>query len=1039
MSFNITKSIFTILLTIVFSIQTIVSLCQEAFTAKHINGLEWRHIGPFRGGRSCAIIGVSSRPETFLMGTTGGGIWKTKDTGLHWENISDGFFGGSIGAIEVASSDPNIIWVGEGEQTIRGNVSPGKGIWKSDDGGKNWVKMGLDQTRHIVRIKCHPKNPDIVLVAALGNVFKSHPDRGIFKTTDGGKSWKKVLFVNDSTGAAELCFDPVNPRIVFATTWNMRRSAHQMSSGGPGSGLWLSTDGGDHWKNISSHEGLPTGIWGISTVAVAPSNNDVIYAMIENENGGLFRSNDAGKTWKLVNSERKIRQRAWYFSRICIHPKNPDEVYALNVSLHKSTDGGKTFNTVNTQHADHHDMWFNPEQPNYIAVANDGGGQISDDNGKHWSPQNNQPTAQFYRVTTDNHHPFRIYVAQQDNSTIRIHHRTEGYSIGANDWEPTAGGESGHIAIDPMNPEIVYGGSYGGYLNRYDHQRNISRSINVWPDNPLGHGAEKLKYRFQWNFPLFFSPHKPTRLYAASNHLHVSEDEGNSWRTISPDLTRNDSSKMKASGGPITKDNTSVEYYCTIFAAAESPRIKDLLWIGTDDGLVHVSMNGGNSWTNVTPIELPAWTMINSIEPDPHQDGGCYLAATGYKNGDFLPYLFKTKDYGKTWKKITTGISSEHFTRVLRADPVRSGLLYSGTEYGIYVSLNDGVNWQSLQLNLPIVPITDLTVKEDFLIAATQGRSLWLIDDLGPLRQYQANSKNKKHILFQPKSVLRTDGGSTDSKFSGTNHPAGAILYFYIDSIQAKDSFSFFCIDSNKDTIGRWSNSFSDEFTEKIKLKSGCNKLEFSLRKKPAKSFDGMVLWWAGLQAAKPRLGNYKMYIQGPGLFDSTEIRVIRNKKYPTSDEDVEQQYQFIDAIRKSIDKAHKAIIEMRDIKKQLNDFCNALDKNSKTDSLFILKEAIDSTLNKIENELYQTKSKSNQDPINFPIKLTNKLAHLIALYEHGNYPPTTQAEVYRSETDELIQEQLKLYEDIKNGSLRYFNQKIREAELDFIKPKNVK
>lgn len=1001
--------------------------------------MEWRHIGPFRGGRSCAITGLPNKPETFYMGTTGGGVWKTTDAGKHWENISDGFFGGSIGAVEVSQADPNIIWVGEGEQTIRGNVSPGRGIWKSEDAGKTWKKMGLDQTRHMVRIRCHPTNPEILMVAALGNVFKSHPDRGIYKSNDGGKSWKKVLHVNDSTGAAELTYDPSNPRIVYATTWNMRRSAYQMSSGGPGSALWMSTDGGDHWKNISESKGLPSGTWGISTVAVAPSNNDIVYAMIENENGGLFRSNDGGKTWKLVNSERKIRQRAWYFSRICVHPRNQDEVYALNVSLHKSTDGGKTFTTVNTQHGDHHDMWFNPDQPNYIAVANDGGGQISDDGGRHWSTQNNQPTAQFYRVTTDNHHPFRIYVAQQDNSTIRIYHRTEGYSIGSNDWEPTAGGESGHIAIDPLNPEIVYGGSYGGYLNRYDHQRNISRSINVWPDNPLGHGAVNLKYRFQWNFPLFFSPHNPKRLYAASNHLHITEDEGHSWQTTSPDLTRNDTSKMQASGGPITKDNTSVEYYCTIFAAAESPRVKDLLWVGSDDGWVHYSPNGGREWINVTPKDLPPWTMINSIEPDPHSDGGCYLAATGYKSGDFKPYLFKTSDYGKTWQKINTGIPSEHFTRVLRADPVKQGLLYAGTEYGIYFSQDDGKNWHSLQLNLPIVPITDLHIKDDFLIASTQGRSLWLIDDLGPLRQYSSRFTTARPVLYHPKSVLRTDGGSSTSKFSGTNHANGAVVYFYIDSLFVQDSFAFVCIGPNKDTIGRWSNKTGDGSFEKIELKSGSNRLEFQLRGKPAKSFDGMVLWWAGLQAPKPRTGSYKLYVTGPEYSDSTSFQVVLNKKYPTTEAEIEKQYEFIDAIKSTIDRSHKALIEIRDLKKQLNDFCSKLDKNEKTDSLFLIKDAIDSVLTKIENELYQTKSKSNQDPINYPIKLTNKLAHLIALYEHGNFPPTLQAEAYRNEVTKLIDDQLQRFVQVKSEHLKYFNHKIRSLELDFIKPAIVK
>lgn len=1012
---------------------------QTAAEFEMIKSMEWRQLGPFRGGRSCAITGIPNKTSTFIMGTTGGGVWKTINAGAQWENISDGFFGGSIGAVEVSVADPNIYWVGEGEETIRGNVSPGRGIWKSEDAGKSWKSMGLTNTRHIVRIRTHPKNPDIVLVAALGNVFKSTPDRGIFKTIDGGRNWKKVLFVNDSAGAIDVLFDPNNSRIVYAATWNMRRNAYQMSSGGPGSGIWKSSDGGDTWANISHSEGLPKGIWGISTLAISAANSDVIYAMIENENGGLYRSNDAGKTWKLVNGDRSIRQRAWYFSRLCVNPENPEEIYALNVSLHRSKDGGKSFQSVSVHHGDNHDMWINPLHPEFIALANDGGGQISKDGGTHWSEQNNQPTAQFYRVQTDNSEPFRIYAAQQDNSTIRIPHRTESHAIGLTDWEPTAGGESGHIAIDPLDPDIVYGGSYGGYLSRYDHKRNLSRNVHVWPDNPLGHGAQDLKYRFQWNFPLFFSPHNPKRLYTASNHLHVTENEGQHWETISPDLTRNDSTKLKPSGGPITKDNTSVEYYCTLFAAAESPRKKDLLWVGSDDGLVHVSEDGGQHWNNVTPVGLPEWTMINSIEPDPHRDGGCYVAATAYKNGDFKPYLFKTSDYGKTWTSIVTGIPSEHFTRVLRADPVQAGLLYAGTEYGFFVSTNDGANWQSFQLNLPLVPITDLKVKNEFLIASTQGRSLWIIDDLGPLRQLVGIPKKSKHVIFKPKAAIRTDGNGNKQIYSGTNHPANPVAVFYQDTIGPRDTISFYCIQDSGDTLKKWSNFENIEGYEFLKLKSGSNRLEFNLREKPAKSFDGMVLWWAGLQAPKPKPGNYRLLVKGMDYVDTTILTVSTNPLYDVSEEAVKSQYTFIKKIRDRIDESHKAIIQMRGIRKQLNEFCEQIASDSTTAELLKYKDRIDSALVNIEGELYQTKSKSNQDPINYPIKLTNKLAHLIALYEHGQYPPTDQAEQYLKEIDNLIEIQLNAYHSILQNELKQFNFMLRHQEMDFIRPFNVK
>ncbi|MEK7254941.1 MAG: glycosyl hydrolase, partial [Bacteroidota bacterium] len=598
--------------------------------------------------------------------------------------------------------------------------------------------MGLKNSRHIPRIRIHPTNPDLVYAAVLGDLFKNHEERGIFRSKDGGKTWEKVLFVSDEVGAADLTFDPNNPRILYASTWRVRRTPYSLSSGGEGSGLWKSTDSGDTWTNISRNEGLPQkDTLGIIGVTVSPVNSNRVWAIIEAKTGGVFRSDDGGKKWQKVNEDRNLRQRAWYYSRIYADPQNEDVVYVVNVSYHKSKDGGKTFTANDAAHGDHHDMWIAPENPSRIVMADDGGASISYDGGETWSTYHNQPTSQFYRVTTDNHFPYRIYVAQQDNSTLRIAHRTGGGSIGEDDWEETAGGESGHIAVDLTNNEVIFGGSYGGLLQRLDHRTGISRLLDVYPDDPIGHGAKDSKYRFQWNYPLFFSPHDPKKLYAASQHLHVTTNEGQSWQTISPDLTRNDKSKQEPSGGPITKDNTGVEVYCVIFAAAESARVKDLLWTGSDDGLIQVSRNGGKNWENVTPPAslLPEWTMINCIEPSPFEDGGAYLAATGYKNGDYKPYLLKTTDFGKTWSKITNGIAADHFTRTVRCDPKRRGLLFAGTESGMYMSFDDGANWQSFQLNLPIVPITDLAVKNDNLIAATQGRSIWMIDDLTVLHQ----------------------------------------------------------------------------------------------------------------------------------------------------------------------------------------------------------------------------------------------------------------------------------------------------------------
>jgi photosystem II stability/assembly factor-like uncharacterized protein len=751
----------------------------EKFKESLFDAVKWRNLGPYRGGRSAAVAGVKGKPNLYYMGAAGGGIWKTMDGGQSWQNISDGFFGGSIGAISVSEYDPNVIYVGGGEVTVRGNMAYGYGMWKSVDAGKTWKAIGLEKSYHVPRIRIHPQNPDLVYAAVLGNVFAPSKERGLYRSKDGGETWEKILYTNDKAGACDLILDPNNPRIIYASTWNIKRTPYSLESGGEGSALWKSTDGGDTWKEISKNEGFPDGTLGIIGVTVSPVNSNRVWAQVEAEKGGLFRSENGGKTWTLINDTRDLRQRAWYYSRIYADPQDEDVIYGLNVQFHKSKDGGKSFKTISTPHGDHHDLWIAPEDPTRMVIADDGGAQVTFDGGTNFSTYMNQPTAQYYRVTTDNHFPYRIYVAQQDNSTQRVLHRSNGGSITEKDWEVTAGCECGHIAIDPRNNEVVYGGCYDGFIGRLDHRNDQTRIINVYPDLPMGWGAEGMKYRFQWNFPIFISPHDPNKLYTASNHLHVSHNEGQSWEIISPDLTRNDPEKQKSSGGPITQDNTSVEYYCTIFAAAESARVKDLLWVASDDGLVNISRDGGKTWNDITPKGAPKWLMWNSIEPDPHADGGCYLAGTLYKDGDFRPYLYKTKDYGKTWTKIVKGIDNQHFTRVLRADPVKKNLLYAGTETGMYLSFDDGANWQPYQMNLPIVPITDLTIKNNNLIAATQGRSIWMIDDLTVLHQLNEGVAKADVHLFKPMDSYRMPGfQSKRTRNAGTNHPGGVMVNF---------------------------------------------------------------------------------------------------------------------------------------------------------------------------------------------------------------------------------------------------------------------
>jgi len=999
------------------------------------SSLEYRLVGPFRGGRSAAVTGVPEEPNLFYFGAAGGGVWKTIDGGRSWENISDGFFGGSIGAVEVAKSDPNVIYVGGGEKTLRGNVSSGYGIWKTEDAGQTWNSVGLQKSRHVPRIRIHPDNPDIVYAAVLGNIYKPTQDRGIYKSTDGGTTWRKTLFVNDQAGAVDLIMDPNNPRILYASTWRAKRTPYSLSSGGDGSALWKSTDSGETWEEVSKNEGFPKDTLGIIGVTVSPKNSERVWAIVEQkEKGGLYRSEDGGKKWTQVNSERKLRQRAWYYTRLYADTEDEDVVYVLNVRYHKSKDGGKTFSTFNAPHGDHHDLWIAPENSQRMIIGDDGGAQISYDGGETWSTYYNQPTAQFYRVTTDNNFPFRIYAAQQDNSTIRIKHRSDGESISEDDWEETAGGESAHIAVDPLNNDIVYGGSYGGFLTRVNHKTGTVRGVNVWPDNPMGYGAEGMKYRFQWNFPIIFSKHDPKKLYTFSNHVHLSENEGQSWELLSEDLTRNDPAKLVSSGGPITQDNTGVEYYCTIFAASESPLKEGLLWVGSDDGLIHISKNGGESWENVTPSNMPEWNMVNSIEPSAFDEGTCYVAATRYKLGDFKPYLYKTSDFGKTWSKITNGINNEHFTRVLREDPKRKGLLYAGTETGMYISFNDGQNWQAFQLNLPIVPVTDLTIKDDNLIVATQGRSLWIIDDLTVLHQLDTAKKNAATILFKPKDTYRSKGraASEPSKTEGQNHPAGVLTQFYLKDWDKKDSIALTYISMSGDTLANFT-TYSDKKEKKLKVKKGGNTHVWDTRGKGAEKLEGMILWWANLDGAKAVPGSYKVYLNRNGTIISETFAILPDPRAEVSLADMQKQYDFISDINSTVDKAHKSIKKIRKITSQLNAFIKQYEGNSTTEDLVEKAKEMKKGFEEIEKALYQTKNRSGQDPLNFPIRLTNKLAHLNSLVSIDDFPPTEQDIAVKNELTAKINTQLENFDAMVDREIKEFNKAFNNLNLNYL------
>ncbi|HMP80262.1 MAG TPA: hypothetical protein PKD54_12480 [Pirellulaceae bacterium] len=943
----------------------------------------------------------------------------------------------------VAPSDPKIIYVGGGEKTVRGNVSHGDGIWKSVDSGKTWRHLGLADSHHIPRIRIHPKNPQLAYVAALGHLYGPNDERGIYRSRDGGESWERILFVNADAGAVDLILDPHNPDTIYATTWRVRRTPYSLESGGEGSGLWKSTDGGETWTELTRNKGLPQGTVGIIGVAPSPVNPQRVWAIVEAEDGGLFVSDDGGETWRLTSDDRNLRQRAWYYTRVYASPRNANEVYVLNVSFHRSTDGGRTFQSIRTPHGDHHDLWIDPADPNRMIIADDGGAQVSLDNGATFSTYMNQPTAQFYRVTTDNHFPYRIYGAQQDNSTVRIFHRTAGGGLDESAWESTAGGESGHLAPDPRDPEVVYGGSYGGFLQRLDHRTGHSRLINVWPDNPMGHGAGDLKYRFQWNFPIVFSPHDPQVLYTAGNVLFKTVDEGQSWTAISGDLTRNEPSKLGPSGGPITKDNTSVEYYCTIFAVAESPHEAGTIWVGSDDGLIHITRDGGASWTNVTPpVELmPEWAQINSIEVHPRHPGGLYVAATRYKSDDFAPYLLKTDNYGETWSLIVDGIAGQHFTRVIRADPAREGLLFAGTENGLYWSFDDGAYWQPFQSNLPLTPITDMTIKDGDLIIATQGRSFWILDDLEPVRAWRPNIETASIHVFDQRPTYRLSGSGGGRgrrggapAVGGENLPVDLGLRFWISEIP--DSEGSPRKVTFTDPGGRVVKTFStnpEEGEESWQPAVGFNRLSWDLRYPDAETFEGMILWGGGTQGPRAAPGIYQAVIHWGDEELTVPLELRRDPRLAASDEDLQDQFDFLLGIRDKLTEIHRAIKRIREVRDQIEKF---IERIKDRDEYRALKEAgqqLIAQVTEVEEALYQTKNRSGQDPLNYPIRLNNQLAGVASVVASSEHRPTTQSIAVRDELLPLIDEQLTRLETLLGTELEALNQQILDARVPMI------
>ena len=999
-------------------------------------GMRWREVGPYRGGRSGTVTGVAGNPNLYYFGSVGGGVWRTKDAGQSWDNITDSYFGGTIGAVAVADSDPNVIYVGEGEQTLRNNVSSGWGVWKSTDAGATWKHIGLNDSHHISRIRIHPKNPELVYVAAMGNLWKPNEMRGIYRSADGGSTWKKVLYINETAMAGDLVMDPNNPRILYAATWNMKRNGYRMDSGGPDSKLWKSTDGGDTWENLSDKSGMPKGINGIIGVTVSPVNSNRVWAIIENtEAPGVYRSDDAGKTWARINQDRALLQRAWYYCRIYADTQNEDKVWVMNVSYGVSKDGGKTFELKNAPHGDHHDLWIDPNNNQRMAIADDGGAQISNDAGENWTSYHNQPTAQFYRVTTDDSFPYNILGAQQDNTSVRIPHRTAGSSIGQNDWAALSIGESAHLAPDPTNPKIIYGSDYKGYMSLQNLDNGQERSTSVWPDLPAGSGVEVMKYRFNWNYPLVFSKHDPKKLFAGSNHLHATINGGQSWEEISPDLTRGEPETIKSSGGPITQDNTGAEYYANVFVISESPYTRDEIWTGSDDGLIHVTADGGKNWRNVTPSQSPKYNMWNSIDVNPFVKGAAYAVATSYKFGDYTPYIYKTTDFGKTWSTITAGIPKEEFVRVVRADPKRQGLLYAGTEKGIWISFDDGASWNKFQLNLPPVPIADLAVKNDNLIAATHGRSFWMIDDLTPLHQLSKEMASKETILYKPMPTYRmpSQGGYREpKKGDGENHPGGVMVHYFMKTLDEKSEVKLEFLEANGSIIKTFSTK-SKEKSELITIKVGGNRFVWDMRHPGYKTFPGMVFYGSPNSGPKAVPGKYKVRLTANGQTQEQEFEILKDPRISTTQQEFQAQLDFLVKVRDKVSEANQGVIDIRKIKDDLGSLKNKLGSEAQFKELAEAVKKFEDELTQHENNIHQTKNRSVQDPLNFGIKMNNRLAHLMVEQAAGDFPPTKQGEAVRQQLTQMVDEELvKLQRTIQQNTER-INSMAKEKGIEVI------
>jgi photosystem II stability/assembly factor-like uncharacterized protein len=1019
---------------------------------KLFKGMKYRLIGPFRGGRSLTAAGIPGDPTTYYFGATGGGVWKSTDGAMTWSPLFDKEGSGSIGSLAVADSDRNTIYVGTGEACIRGDISHGDGVYKSLDGGKTWKNIGLRDSRAIGKVIINPNNPEIVFVAALGHPYGPNTERGIFRTLDGGKTWEKVLYKDENTGGIDVAFDPHNPNILFAALWQARRTSWSMTDGGPGSGLYRSNDGGTTWKRLEEH-GLPKGPYGRIGVAVA-ANSDRIYALIEahNPDGGLYRSEDGGETWDFVNPSHSLWQRPWYYMHIIADPRDENVVYIMDVESFKSTDGGHLFNKVKVPHGDNHGLWIDPRDTHRMIAANDGGVTVTLDGGKNWTLEDNQPTAQFYHVITDAATPYRVYGAQQDSGTVAIASRSDDEAIDRQDWYDVGGGESGYIAPYPPDPNIVYAAGYQANITRFDKHIGQVKSINELPELSDAYGAANLEHRFQWTAPVLISSHDPNTLYHAGERLFKTTDGGMHWQAISPDLTRNDKSKQHVSGGDITLDDSGTEYYDTIFVVAESPITRGLIWVGTDDGLIQVTRDEGKNWTNVTPKDLQEWSRISQIEPSPHDAGTAYVAVDRHQNDDLRPYIYKTSDYGQTWTKLTNGIPEGSFVRAVREDPKKRGLLYAGTENGVYVSFNDGVDWRPLKLNLPTTPVHDLMVKDNDLVVATHGRAFWILDDISPLRQFSDDLAKKDVHLYTPGPAYRIQAGATGeqhhpSKLTGENPPAGALIYYYLkDAPKAGTETKLEILDATGKLIRKYSSAETQPLDEpldpddkkpekQIKPDAGLNRFVWDLRYEEAHRVPGYYLWEYGGGARGPVAapGQYQVRLTAGGATQVVPLEVKLDPRVNVSPADLAQQFSLLVQIQEELNHVYDAVNQIQDVRSQVAGLKRRLPENASTKPIASSADDLEKKLVAVRDQLINLTISADEDSLAYPPQIDGKLAYLAMDVGSADSAPTEAEQVQFDKLKRQSGELLSRWEDLQRRDLAAFRKLTSESSLSTV------